>query len=177
MQAIDLSIVEWFAHIRSPLGIVVAFVASDIGSTATIAALAVVFAVWLAHKRHRFLLPFLIAIAGAFCSFEWLKDWTARPRPPYALEAYHPLLYSFPSGHATMAAVFFGFAAYALALRQSRHQRHAIYIAAAAIIVLIGLSRLYLGVHYASDILAGWLLGFAWMAFGIRMIPKRSTHA
>lgn len=94
-----------------------------------------------------------------------LKRRFRRGRPdlwaPLATETSH----SFPSGHATMATIFFGAAGMALA-RLVPHPagRLGILLAAALLILAVALSRVYLGVHWLSDVLAGILLGVVWLA-------------
>ena len=96
--------------------------------------------------------------------------------------------WSFPSGHAMSAAVVYGTVAY-LAARLQRRQLHRVLTmsAAAVIILLIAASRVYLGVHYPSDVLAGVIIGVAWAAFcmavleaiqlyGRRRAPRILTH-
>lgn len=162
------------AH-RTPLGVMFAFLGTDLGSTGTIVALSIVIAFYLAFKHRRLLLPFLVTIFGSFFSFEFLKDLVARPRPPVALELYQPPLYSFPSAHATMAIAFYGFAAYFLARKQKPVIRYGLYLSAILLVLFIGASRVYLGVHYPSDVLAGYVLGALWLWIGVRMIPKRRS--
>ncbi len=97
-----------------------------------------------------------------------LKDWFARPRPffqdPLAVAAF----YSFPSGHATMSLIAYGLIAYFLwASAPQRLPRRLATVALMLLILLIGLSRLYLGVHYFSDVLAGFAAGGLWLSFCI----------
>jgi membrane-associated phospholipid phosphatase len=95
-----------------------------------------------------------------------LKEIVARTRPP-ALWAAVPLPHSasFPSGHAVVGVVLFGTLA-VVAVRELGPGWKGIVAAAALAVVgvLIGFSRLYLGVHWATDVLGGWLLGTAWVA-------------
>ena len=172
LLALDTSVVAAFAEHRTALGVGIAYAATALGSTATILALSAVLALYFALRHRRLVIPLALDILGAFAAFEILKDLVARPRPPAALALYTPPLYSFPSGHATMAAAFYGFSAFALARAWPR-QRGFIWLAALLLIALIGVSRVYLGVHYPSDVIAGWLLGgfFAWL--GAHLAKRR----
>jgi undecaprenyl-diphosphatase len=172
LLALDHSIVQGIAAHRTALGIVIAYLASALGSTAAILALSVALALYFALRHRRRLLPFAIAIFGSLASFELMKALVARPRPPAAIALYREPLYSFPSGHAAMAAAFYGFLAFSLA-RKNPRSRALIWLAAFLLAFLIGFSRVYLGVHYPSDVVAGWLLGgfFAWL--GARLVKKR----
>ena len=175
LSSLDLSTVQTIAEHRTPLGVMLAFLGTNLGSTGTIIALSIVIALYLALKHRRALLPFLITIFGSFASFEFLKDLIARPRPPIALAVYQPPLYSFPSGHATMAVAFYGFAAYFLARRQKPFIRYGLYLSAIVLALYVGFSRVYLGVHYPSDVLGGYVLGAFWLWIGVRMIPKKRS--
>jgi undecaprenyl-diphosphatase len=95
-----------------------------------------------------------------------VKLEVARPRPPLAnMLVPLPSGYSFPSGHALAGLELYGVLAF-LAVRElrSRWLRVLVVSAAALVVALIGLSRVYLGVHWPSDVLASWLLGGAWLA-------------
>ena len=105
----------------------------------------------------------LVAIVGATLLSFSIKAGIERPRPdlfPHGAPVYTA---SFPSGHATGAAATY-LTLGALLARFQRHRRLKIYLLALAVILtlLIGLSRLYLGVHWPSDVLAGWTLGACW---------------
>ena len=105
---------------------------------------------------------------------ELMKQFYALPRPP-GLDMLHG--YAFPSGHATMATAIYGFLAVLLARDTRPPYRLAIYIVASLLILLIAFSRLYLGAHWLTDVVAGVLLGLAWTALlGIayrRHAPER----
>jgi undecaprenyl-diphosphatase len=116
-------------------------------------------------RRWVFLGSWLAAVAGSAVLNHLLKVLFARPRPHFE----HPLLvetsYSFPSGHAMESFVVYGMLAYfaVLALR-SWESRVAAVFGAALLVVLIGFSRMYLGVHYLSDVLAGYAAGGVWLS-------------
>ena len=98
-----------------------------------------------------------------------LKDAFHRPRPelfmletPYA----RPVSASFPSGHATASMVLYLVLAYLLVRLGGKGVfRYVVLTIAGLLIVLIGVSRMYLGVHYPSDVLAGYVFGFCWAVF------------
>ena len=100
------------------------------------------------------------AVLGSICLSWLLKFWIDRPRPDAIWAIFKSYGDSFPSGHSLYAA---SFAALIILLMQQHAARH-IYFACAAIwLLLMGLSRIYLGVHYLSDVLAGWALGLIWV--------------
>lgn len=81
--------------------------------------------------------------------------------------------YSFPSGHSMISMSFYGLILYFLHQKlTNRKMKIIVSLSIGMLIFLIGLSRVYLGVHYASDVLAGFLAGYAWLIFFIRVLNK-----
>jgi undecaprenyl-diphosphatase len=120
---------------------------------------------WLWRKKY-YILPLAASAAGSV-TFTFLgKLAFHRPRPAMAIYAENS--YSFPSGHATIAIAFYGFAAYLLMRFASGWNRKVnIFFAAVLIILAIGFSRIYLGVHYISDVWCGYLVGSLWLIIAI----------
>ena len=104
----------------------------------------------------------LASICGGSAISFALKDLIQRPRPDL-IAAAQTQTYSFPSGHAFLSAVTF-LTLGALLARMQRKAEVKIYLLslAIAITVLVGISRVYLGVHWPTDVLAGWCAGAAW---------------
>jgi len=124
-----------------------------------------VFLLWI-WGRGRFTLPLAIAIGGAELLTTLGKIGFHRPRPDIAYYIEHG--FSFPSGHATIAVAFYGFCAYILVRTASSWSRKVAYgVGALSIIAFIGVSRIYLGVHYVSDVLAGYAVGFLWLLVAV----------
>jgi membrane-associated phospholipid phosphatase len=109
---------------------------------------------------------------GGLILNQGLKLIFVKPRP----KLWTPLVvehsYSFPSGHALGSLVLYGFLAVLLADRYPRY-RIGIYISASSIIMAIGLSRLFLGVHYPTDIIAGYAVGFVWLTTCVWILRMR----
>ena len=116
-------------------------------------------------RRHAAALLVIAALGGEALN-QILKLVFARPRPESAFFGYElPTSYSFPSGHALVSACFYGSLAAILTRRmQSGAGRLATWIGAAAFAVAIGFSRIYLGVHYPSDVAAGYAAAIVWVA-------------
>ena len=119
--------------------------------------------VWRRHWLH--VAVWVVALGGGEALNALLKGIFLRPRPVFE----HPLLvesyYSFPSGHAMGALIAYGLLAYFTWLALPRGRRRALVIGGAALLVVaIGFSRLYLGVHYLSDVLAGFAAGGLWLS-------------
>lgn len=116
-----------------------------------------------AGRRHAAIL-FAVAAAGGEALDYSLKLLFRRTRPEVFFGLTAPSTYSFPSGHAMLSACFFGVLAAVLAPRiRSKSRRAALWAAAAAVSLTIGLSRIYLGVHYPSDVAAGYSAAVVWV--------------
>jgi len=105
----------------------------------------------------------LISVAGGTALNDLLKYIFARPRPDLVLHTTQVFTSSFPSGHATVSAVVY-LTLGALLARDAPSVAAKIYVMAVAILIvfLVGVSRVFLGVHYPTDVLAGWCIGSAW---------------
>jgi len=107
----------------------------------------------------------LVAVFGGVALNELLKLAFARPRPNLIYQATRVFTSSFPSGHAELSAITYLTIAVLLARSQSSFNIRLYYIIVAALLTtLIGASRIYLGVHYPTDVLGGWCIGAAWAA-------------
>jgi undecaprenyl-diphosphatase len=125
---------------------------------------------WLTKHKHSALL-LIVATAGGILLNNLLKASFDRPRPQVFEWGQHTVSSSFPSGHAMSAAVAYMTVAYLAArLQRRRISRVLTLLAATTIVVLIAVSRLYLGVHYPSDVAAGVVVGIAWAAFCMAML-------
>ncbi len=122
----------------------------------------------------------LVALAGAVTLNALLKQVFERPRPVFVDPIVVETSYSFPSGHAMDSLVMYGMLAYfALLFIGNWRVRVAVLFGAALLVVLIGFSRLYLGVHYFSDVLAGFAAGGVWLSAcvtGLETFRRRSKR-
>ena len=119
----------------------------------------------LMTRRPRMALLLVGSVVGAEILNSVLKVGFARPRPE--LVAHQALVFtaSFPSGHSVMSAATYLTLGALLAQIQSRHREKVFLLGLAiTLTLLVGLSRVYLGVHWPTDVLAGWALGAAWAA-------------
>lgn len=127
---------------------------------------------WLVWRRHfRDGLFFGLAVGGAAILNLAAKDHFTRIRPELWLSLAPETTFSFPSGHA-MGSAALGVALTMMLWRT--HWRWPVAAAAFAFIGLVGLSRVYLGVHYPSDILAGWTAGTAWVVAMHQLVAHRA---
>lgn len=105
----------------------------------------------------------LVASAGGWFLNRFLKELFARPRPDVVPHLREVMTLSFPSGHAlTSAAVFLTLGALLMRVATNRITKFYCMAIAMTATLLVGATRVYLGVHYPTDVLAGWLIGMSW---------------
>jgi undecaprenyl-diphosphatase len=133
------------------------------GATVTIIITIIVAGFLILQKNYNALWLVLIATIGGALVALGLKELMGRERPPLIFHLVYVDSLSFPSGHSMISAVVYLTQAFLLARIQTQRSTR-VYIITVALILtfLIGLSRVYLGVHYPTDVLAGWSIGFAW---------------
>ena len=117
-----------------------------------------------AAGRPRAAVLFALAAVGGELSDQALKYWFRRPRPEVFFGMAQPATYSFPSGHSVASCCFYGvLAAILSAAAVSRRRKIAIWAAAALLTLAIGTSRIYLGVHYPTDVMGGYAVAVVWV--------------
>ena len=165
---IETKIMQALRHDGQPIGPAGAEAAvrdiTALGSATVIAlmTLMVLGYLWMCG-RNRVAGLITVATVGGQALNSLLKFGFARERPDAALQLVAATASSFPSGH-TMASSIFYLTIGALLARTARRRREKIYFIGAALLItfLIGFSRVYLGVHYPTDVMAGWSAGVAW---------------
>ena len=138
-------------------------------------------AVFLYRGWRRGALLVVVTLTGAWVIDTGLKLLLARARPQPFFDYYPaPESYSFPSGHALFSVCFFGGLAVLLTRRiRPLPVQVVVWLAAVALIVLIGSSRVYLGVHYPTDVIGGYAVGLVWVtavALGDRLAERRRSR-
>ena len=139
---------------------------TSLGSPAvlTLITIAAVSYLWIDGKRATALFAALSIIGGAVL-VSLLKFGFARPRPELVSHLVNVSSFSFPSGHATMAAVTYLTLGVLLArVQKRRRMKLYVLVVASILVLLVGFTRVYLGVHWPTDVLAGWCIGTAWAA-------------
>ncbi|MCA3555167.1 bifunctional DedA family/phosphatase PAP2 family protein [Aestuariivirga sp.] len=173
---IDVSLATLMRESRNAPADELMTVITMMGDTIVLSALALAILVWLVwHKAYRAAWAAGIAIVAAKAFELAMKLGIQRARPT-ELSYSGASLFSFPSGHATMAAVIFGILAVLVSHSMGRWGRALVYATCAILAVAIAYSRLYLGAHWLSDVLAGLTFGVVMMAaFGVAIeaIPPR----
>jgi undecaprenyl-diphosphatase len=132
---------------------------TELGDTAVAVSISIAVLLYLLWKKSWHTAAYwTAAVAFAECAVAALKHILARARPSAALETY-----SFPSGHATLSLVIYGFLGYLIVRKLPRTVQIAAGVVVGAFVGLVSLSRIYLGVHWFSDVLAGLALGVSWI--------------
>lgn len=166
-QAFDEAVLRWMGAHHSHLldGAMVEITA--LGTGTVVLMIVAISALFLALTRHRYsALLLLVATAGGIGLNLVLKLRFDRPRPHVITWGTNAVSSSFPSGHAMSATIVYSTVAYLAARLYKRMWPRVVTMFIAAIVILaISISRLYLGVHYPSDVLAGAIIGLAWAAF------------
>ena len=137
---------------------------TSLGSVTVLGILVILVAgLFLSFRRWREALMLLLASGSGLVVTNLLKDLFQRDRPPAVLHAVRAINASFPSGHAALSATVF-LTLGALIAHFAERRRVRVYALSAAVILslLVGCSRVYLGVHWPTDVLGGWCIGAAW---------------
>ena len=162
----DRPVLRFVAAHREPWLVTTMQVISDVGSPAGVGILATVVGVTLAWVRRSWL-PLLVAwfgAAGIGMINLAVKGLVSRSRPPAAIAVLGADGYSFPSGHTIGTTAVWLLSAWMVSrwVIRGHTSRDLLWIGALVVIVAVGISRVYLGVHFPSDVMAGWTLGAAW---------------
>ncbi len=168
---LDRAIYEAVYVGNSPALVPIARVFTALGEPTVLIAASFVVALglWLRGHRHLPLVFIAITMFGRAIS-ELQKYWIARPRPDLETHLVVVKTSSFPSGHANSSMVFFLTLALALTA-DTRWQRTAV-IGAIGLSILVGVSRVMLGVHWPSDVVGGWALGMLWVLVTLRLAGR-----
>jgi undecaprenyl-diphosphatase len=166
-QAFDEAILRWVGAHQLPWAHVAMLQVTALGTGVVVMMVVAVAALFLWLTRHKHSAVLLLVTTGVGILLNSiLKDVFHRDRPSVFSSGVEVFSSSFPSGHSMSAAVVYGTVAYLAArLQKHRWSRITTAVVAFVLILLIASSRIYLGVHYPSDTLAGMTIGFAWAAF------------
>ncbi len=172
----DGAIYRALQDLRTAPGDAVMIAITELGDTAVVVAVTIIIFLWLAWKRAwRTAAYWIAAIAGASALNTVIKVALHRARPG---ESLYPgwSAFSFPSGHSTVNMVLYGFLAFLMARELRPVLRVLVALVAAVLIFMIAFSRLYLGVHWLSDVLGGLAFGSAWLALLGLSYLRRQTE-
>ncbi|MBI2120089.1 MAG: phosphatase PAP2 family protein [Parcubacteria group bacterium] len=173
-SAVDTTVLTFLFTLRDPLLTNIFLAFTFLGEAKFILPATVLLAIILFIKKEfGYFLLFLGTIFGGAVFLFLFKFLIHRPRPTL----FEPLVvensFSFPSGHALLAVAFYGLIAYlAASAARTRKTRSLLFILWLLLALGIGFSRLYLGVHYPTDVLAGYLAGFVWLCLGVGLFEQ-----
>ena len=177
MDVFDYTITRFVRHFATPdLDRLMIYI-TNIGSANFYGILVPIILFTLAFHRHwHQAFSLLICLSGAGVLNYLLKSLFERSRPDI-LQLVAASGYSFPSGHAMGSLCFYGMLAY-LASRNIPHWhwRFTLFASATILVIAIGISRIYLGVHYPSDVLGGYTAGATWLSFCISLLIWWEKH-
>jgi undecaprenyl-diphosphatase len=150
-----------------------------LGGVTLLVLVTVISVIALLAYRHRLeALVLTVSVVLAQLSSGLFKDFYERVRPTFAVYGDLPTSMSFPSGHSTVStAAYFLLAVIVADLDPARAVKVLAFAVAALLALMIGFSRVFLGVHWPSDVLAGWCLGAAWAlaaAIALRLLKPRA---
>jgi undecaprenyl-diphosphatase len=178
-QAFDDALLSWIGRYRTSLldSVMLEITALGTGTVVMMVVFVAGLFLWLNQHKHSAGL-LVVATLGGLLLNNLLKAGFGRPRPDVIAWSTHASFYSFPSGHAMSATVVYSTVAYLAArLQRTRKARVAMMATAFIVILLICASRLYLGVHYPSDVLAGMVIGLAWAGFCMATLEAIQLYA
>ena len=172
INAIDETIYNLiFKLLSTPTTFIMTFI-SHLGSATILILICIILYILLKDKKMALIIMLNLAIVYLLNVI--IKMIIARPRPDI-LRLVYETGYSFPSGHAMVATGFYGFLIY-IANKKIKNKalRRCITILLTLLIFLIGISRIYLGVHYATDIIGAFMIGIIYLVIFINILKKNS---
>lgn len=179
LTLVDVRVVEWL-HRHASEGLTAGLlVVTHLHSTVAISVYAAIAAVFLcARRRWRALATLVVCVAGGLVLNVLMKLAFHRARPVFD----DPLLtlssYSFPSGHVAASTIFYGLAvAWGFSRTRNASLRSLAVIGAALAVATVAFSRMYLGVHYLSDVVAAFAEGIGWLALCLSALAAFWRHA
>jgi membrane-associated phospholipid phosphatase len=176
IAAIDDPVTRWLVQHRQPRLTAAMRAVTTLGDAWFIVALVLVvtLGLWLRRRRWSEIVVLPIASGGAALIVTLIKVAMERPRPMIGEIVATASGFAFPSGHSTQAVACYGALAWLIAhVTATRVATLLAWSVAAVVAFLIGVSRLYLGVHWLSDVVGGWVLGAAWLTVTLSAVAAR----
>jgi membrane-associated phospholipid phosphatase len=172
VKNLDMEISAMFFNLRTPLLSLMVYYFTLFGTVYGVAGTTtVVGAVLLWKRRGFYLLALLVAVLGSGLAMQLTKLYFQRERPLNFAYYVPDATYSFPSGHATSAMALMGILGYFIWLEfKDKRVRWALWVLGALYVLSMGFSRIYLGVHFLTDVAAGFLLGLLWVILAIGLM-------
>jgi undecaprenyl-diphosphatase len=168
---LDRSIYEALYAGHRPVLLIIARVLTFLGEPTVLVTAGFLVAAWLWwRKQHRLAVVLLLIVLAGRGLAEAQKYWIARARPDVEPHLVIVKTSSFPSGHATSSMIFY--LTVALALTAGTRWHRVAAAGAVLLSLLIGISRVMLGVHWPSDVIGGWAFGLLWVLLTLRLSER-----
>jgi undecaprenyl-diphosphatase len=169
----EATFLQWIHACANPLLDAAFWLSHQLGRFEFCVALVLAAAAWhLGRGERSWALTWVAVGAGVALSQTGLKELVQRPRPELWPRLISEGSFSFPSGHAMASAAFYPLLAHDAAAHRPEWRRLA-YAVGALLALFVGVGRLYLGVHWPTDVLAGWTLGLALALVAVRLLAGR----
>ena len=165
LARLDQVVESWFHLHSTPAGVAIFEVVTQFGSPVVDVLIGAVALFLLRRREYPLLVTWLFANLGGKVIEYVIKNTVHRTRPQYAAEFLHGVSYSFPSGHTMGSTICYLMLAYIIGAwpGATSRRRWIAFVGAAFVIFAVAFSRVYLGVHYPSDVAGGFAAGMAWL--------------
>lgn len=171
----DKAVQNFFFSLRGPVQNVIVSTLTHMSDTVTIIGLCLV--LLLLPNRKTYGLPVSAACLGGLAIFKPMKHLVLRARPDVSLRLIEESGYSFPSGHSVTSVIFYGLLLYLIQKNCKNEKiKAALSWICGILAVTIGPSRIYVGVHWPTDVLAGWCIGGSVLLVAILILSYKSKR-
>ena len=159
-EPINTFINKFFNPILTTFCLILARIGGRAGTAILTIVLCIISTIKFKNKKMAIIIVINIFLIGLFNHF--IKEYVQRLRPEYRMMDVAG--YSFPSGHSMVSAAFYGFLIYLIYKNvKNKYVKYFSIIGLSLLVILIGISRIYLGVHYTSDVIAGFLISISYL--------------
>lgn len=173
INLIDTNVYDLIIKLMSTNVTAIMMFISYLGSAMTLITLSIAFIILLKNKRDSKMI--VLNLSLVFILNRILKYIIARPRPNI-LRLVEETGYSFPSGHSMVSMGFYGFLIYLICINiKNKKIKYPLVVFLSLLILLIGLSRIYLGVHYCTDVIGGFIIAILYLVIFIKFVYKRNN--
>ena len=168
----DTVIREWVYSLRSSLLNGVFITITYMGNWQTITVLALILLI-VPKTRRKIGIPFAVISLASTGIYKLVKEIFQRPRPELAARLIEQGGYSFPSGHSVTSVIVYGLLIYLIRKRcKNQTVKNILTVLCAVLMIIIGPSRIYVGVHWPTDVLCGWLIGSAVLIISVTILER-----
>lgn len=174
---IDSVITNWVYTIRTPFLNTLMKIITDLANVESIVVfLLIVFGVLLVLRKQKYILAMLVSSVCSYAFVAIIKELIQRQRPTIANALAVETSFSFPSGHTMIAVAVYGLLFYFLTrISKPKWLKILLSISGVIVVLAIGFSRIYLGVHWSSDVFASLLLGVSWLSLLIWFLERKKV--